>query len=279
MRLFSILCLSMLFIGCGDDLSSTSGNSSHPADSSGDYPSSNPDNPPPSSLDALIRRGRIASETQASKDIYHSLATCNLDLLGLRLEDVPRSGLVDKSDQTPLMRAIRYGCTDALKLLLEHGVDVNEQDGIGYTALHLAAMHNNKYAVRELIMHPESNPNIQDIDGRTPLIWAIFTQNDPSKHLDLGTIELFLNSPKVDNNIADSISDSSAIIYAAKLHDNGVMTLNRMNLFKLLLTTDVDVFHKDDYGFLAIDWARYQKNLRVAEMLEDHMYKIKGYSN
>ena len=56
--------------------------------------------------------------------------------------------------ETVLMRAARTGSPEAVKALLDHGADVNHQDGfLGETALMWAAADNHAAAVQVLLTH------------------------------------------------------------------------------------------------------------------------------
>ena len=59
------------------------------------------------------------------------------------------------------MRAARTGSPEAVKALLDHGADVNHQDGfLGETALMWAAADNHAAAVQVLLTHG-ANPNVR----------------------------------------------------------------------------------------------------------------------
>ena len=217
----------------------------------------------------------VVINSEISKRIFQSIYACDKDEFALVLEHVPSSGLVDKSANTPLIRSIRHGCLDLMRLLIAHGVDVNEPDGEGYSPLHWAAIKNNSSATRELLSIPEVNTNARDTDsGRTPLLWAIFSLSSPNNHINLENLILLINSPRVDINATDSVSNASAVIYVAKLSDDEVMTLNRKNLMEAILSSpEVNVFHEDKHGLDALTWAELSYNVQVVELLEDRIYQ------
>ncbi len=219
----------------------------------------------------------VVINSEISKRIFQSIYACDKDEFALVLEHVPSSGLVDKSANTPLIRSIRHGCLDLMRLLIAHGVDVNEPDGTGHSPLHWAAINNNSSATRELLSIPEVNTNAKDTYGeRTPLLWAIFSLSSPNNHINLENLKLLINSPRVDINATDSVSNASAVIYVAKLSDNGVMTLNRKNLMEAILSSpDVNVFHEDKHGLDALRWAELKYNVQVVELLEDRIHQTR----
>ncbi|ROW10157.1 hypothetical protein VMCG_02112 [Cytospora schulzeri] len=96
-------------------------------------------------------------------------------------------------DQTPLHWAANFDQVKFIKLLVEKGVDLNETDIEGKTALHHAVMHGHLSAV-EMLLSSVRLPNldITDCHGWTPLRWA--ARYGPGK-----TVELLLeNGASVD---------------------------------------------------------------------------------
>jgi ankyrin repeat protein len=69
---------------------------------------------------------------------------------------------------TALRKAVAHGSAslDAVKLLLEHGSDVNAQDSQGLTPLMFAAMHDKKECVN-LFLERDANTDLTDNRGRT----------------------------------------------------------------------------------------------------------------
>lgn len=62
------------------------------------------------------------------------------------------------------------------------------------TALHYAAGNPNAKYLELLIARPDIDPNIQDLEGNTPLIVAIL-------HNNIEQITLLVNDPRVDTTI------------------------------------------------------------------------------
>jgi ankyrin repeat protein len=74
----------------------------------------------------------------------------------------------DNHGETPLIVAIKYDQTDAIRLLLEHGADVNLGDERnGYTPLHYTAMCGGRQT-SEILKH---DPDLtkRDFGGLTPI--------------------------------------------------------------------------------------------------------------
>lgn len=68
------------------------------------------------------------------------------------------------------MWAVKPGKIRAIQLLLEHrGVDVNMVDHEGKSALTWAANEGDNRSAELLLARGEVNPDLTNIDGRTPL--------------------------------------------------------------------------------------------------------------
>ena len=79
---------------------------------------------------------------------------------------------VDGVGRTALQLAAMYNETDVIRELLQRGADVNKRDrNHGQTALHWRAMKNNTDAIR-LLLENGASTTIKDAVGRTPIDWA-----------------------------------------------------------------------------------------------------------
>ena len=63
-------------------------------------------------------------------------------------------------------------------LLTRHDIDPNMQDVDGQTPLGWAAFNGHALVVASLLDRPEVRLDIRDIDGRTPLSWAITNRQE-----------------------------------------------------------------------------------------------------
>jgi ankyrin repeat protein len=79
----------------------------------------------------------------------------------------------DKEGKTPLHYAVAHGRSDAVKLLLEYGAEVDEElaEALRLTPLHLAALRGDAAEV-ERLLKSGADPNVRDVFGRTPLHYA-----------------------------------------------------------------------------------------------------------
>jgi len=78
---------------------------------------------------------------------------------------------------TPLHMAAFYGQSEATRLLLRRGADVNAAAEDGHTPLHAAAAWASP-EVAQLLLSSGSNVNARDNKGRTPLHWAVSGRQD-----------------------------------------------------------------------------------------------------
>ena len=93
---------------------------------------------------------------------------------------------------TPLIEATKNQNRIEVEALLDKGVDADEPQGDGATALHWAAYRNDAVLTDSLLKHG-ANPNSSDDHGVTPLSLAVLNANLDSvsyTHLTLPTILL-----------------------------------------------------------------------------------------
>ena len=93
--------------------------------------------------------------------------------------------LAHHADLRPQMREKETGLETALllnhphvvTLLLEHGANVDQPNGVGVTPLINAAWQNNSAMVGILLAHG-AQVNAQDTEGETALYWAVWYEGD-----------------------------------------------------------------------------------------------------
>lgn len=78
-----------------------------------------------------------------------------------------------QNGQTALMLAASQGRSEAVKLLLECGAEINMQDKDGSTALMCAAEHGHGDVVHLLLANPDCDPSLTDNDGSSALSIAM----------------------------------------------------------------------------------------------------------
>ena len=109
-------------------------------------------------------------------------ATCNPNLAVMRLL-LERGAWVDAGRvETPLQAVAsqRHPTPGALELLLANGASISMKNGLGMTALHIAAESSSEPSVIEVLLDRSSSIEEPDYDGRTPLHIAAAHNNEPA---------------------------------------------------------------------------------------------------
>ena len=92
--------------------------------------------------------------------------------------------------------------SDLQRLELElAGFDINYQDTLGYTLLHVATKRNNPGAILAILQCSRVNPNLKNGRGRTALLESV-------KQVKMKSFEALLTSEKVDLDEPDNEHDS-----------------------------------------------------------------------
>lgn len=116
--------------------------------------------------------------------IFKAIDDKNLDTLKFLLKNVTDIEFKDSTGQTPLISASK-GRLDAMKLLLEHGANIEAKVDIhGFTPLHVTSVRGDLVAIK-LLLEKGANIESKDKDGSTPLVLA-------SKHGKLDSMNLLL---------------------------------------------------------------------------------------
>ena len=111
-----------------------------------------------------------------------------------------------------------YKNLDLIRLLINHGISVNETDENGYTPLIHAIRQNSKKLVKFLLQFPDLDKTQKDNDGRTP-IHHVVNPMEYASYENTGILELL--APYFDINAKDE--QNKAPIYYAYLQDSGAM--------------------------------------------------------
>ena len=111
---------------------------------------------------------------------------------------------VARGGRTALMRAVD---PDVVHHLLDHkGIEVNQQDHLGRTALYMAARYSNLEVAKLLLEREDIDINLPDNRGWTPLLWACVNSTQE-------LVDLFLEKADIDPNPRDIDSGRTPLAY------------------------------------------------------------------
>ncbi|KAH8275660.1 hypothetical protein KR026_012220, partial [Drosophila bipectinata] len=117
-----------------------------------------------------------------------------------------------KHCQTALMLAVSHGNADMVSVLLEAGADVNIQDEDGSTALMCAAEHGQVDVIKHLLLHPDCDSLITDVDNSTAfkIAWQ-------AGHRDVGLL-LYVHEQKLRDKMPNRSDPMRTSLRAGQVH-------------------------------------------------------------
>ena len=191
----------------------------------------------------------VAASGQTAEEFYSALRANNLAQLQSWLGSKANPNAADDRGITPLMYAAEIGSVDAMRLLIDHGADVNAQNAFGSTALMWSASDPAK--VRLLLDHG-AQVNTAARSGRTALIVACFT--NPSAEV----VRLLLaKGARVDVMDARHVTPLNAATFG-----NDTATV------RLLLDADADLQTPDTFiGLTPLMNAAGNRNVEAVKLL------------
>ncbi len=144
----------------------------------------------------------ISADQKTARTQLHT-AACNNHIGVLKgllmMRPKPNVDVKDREQHTPLTLAIKQGCRESVKLLLDNGADATAAGGFG-SPLHLAVAKGELWVVKELLARGAS-PNVMDDQQNTPIhiLFACFDAN-PHRSETIGeTLLLAGAKPNVRN--------------------------------------------------------------------------------
>lgn len=167
-----------------------------------------------SQVPALLVNGSDvnASDKYGSTPLHIASYSFDETILRLLLENkcsAPTLDIKNNSGNTPLhvacltmaMGCGAGGCTDAVKLLLEHGASINIQNNHGQTPMAIAIRRNMN--ISKLLLERGADVNTKDEGGNT-LLHIILSPCDAWRRFFPEMFELILTNERVDLNIKNN---------------------------------------------------------------------------
>jgi ankyrin repeat protein len=197
----------------------------------------------------VLALAALSATGQDAEQFYSPIRENKLGEIAKLLERKDAVNTADDRGITPLMYAAAMGSAEAMRLLIDHGADVNAQNGYGSTALMWSVSDPAK--VRLLLDHG-AQVNIVARSGRTALIVAAFT--NPSVEV----VRLLLaKGAKVDVMDTRHVTPLNAATFA-----NDTFTM------RLLLDAGADINTPDTFiGLTPLMNAAGNRNLDAVKLL------------
>ncbi|MGA2879560.1 MAG: ankyrin repeat domain-containing protein [Bryobacteraceae bacterium] len=191
----------------------------------------------------------VAALAQEPEQFYSAIRENNLAQLKALLDQKASANLADHHGITPLMYAAEVGSVDAMRVLIDHGADVNAQNDFGSTALMWSTPDTAK--VRLLLDHG-AQVNLIAKSGRSALIIAAFT--NPSAEV----VRLLLaKGAKVDVMDRRQVTPLNAATFG-----------NDTTTVRLLLEAGADIDTPDTFiGLTPLMNAAGNRNLEAVKLL------------
>jgi ankyrin repeat protein len=152
--------------------------------------------------------------------------------------------------RTALMWASREGHKQIVQMLLQDkNIEINQQDEDGYTALMLASINGHKDIVQMLLRDKNIQINQQDKKGDTALIVA-------SEHGHKEIVQMLLQDERIEINQGNI----TALISASQEGHKEIVQM-------LLQDKNIEINKQDWRGHTALMWASYHGYKEIVEML------------
>ncbi len=163
---------------------------------------------------------------------------------------------------TTLQRIAEKGCLKTLTLIVDNGVDTENRDCYGKTAVHWAAEKGNNL-ILDILLQKGANINVIDHEGNSPAILAAFEHK-------FDTVELLMQNG-ADVQLVNKQKESAICILKEKLTIFGASENGQPNITMALLGYHDDVTsvakHTGHNGRTLLHWAAYVQNPKYIDKL------------
>jgi len=155
---------------------------------------------------------------------------------------------------------------EVMKPLINYGANVDELNRAGYTLLQSLLDTQQLRKAMWLLQHG-ADPNLPRPDGKTPIMYAVETEN-------LDCVKLLLEQYPFAENDSDTAILSADIIHKIDMSrtDKNILLVaaeknNNSDIVELLMNAGVDLEYEDSHEMSALDIAVYYGNSLVCETL------------
>jgi ankyrin repeat protein len=181
---------------------------------------------------------------------------------GADINYLPPAEEEDKTYKTALHLACENGDEEMVQLLLTHGADTSTRipprgTMAGTTALHMAVKSGSENVVATLLSHG-ANPSVTDINGNSPLIWAIGSDH-------IGILRLFLEGGA---DLSLTPKGTTPLHWAARLGHDAMV--------RMLLAHGADSGIQDATGLTALGRVTADRGPAATETIEGRKRAIRA---
>jgi hypothetical protein len=177
------------------------------------------------------------------------------DIVAFLLEKGIDINQTDQDGWTALMLASEYGHEEIVKILLaKENIEINQEDKWGNTALMEVSIKGHVEIVKLLLAEENIEINQKDKwNGKTALMWA-----SEKGHVEI--VKLLLAKENKDINQQDGVRENALICASENGH---------VEIVKLLLAKEnIEINQTDQNGRTALWWASIKGHVEIVKMLE-----------
>ncbi len=190
------------------------------------------------------------------RPLHYAVASGRKDIVRLLVDHGADLDAPDPQGMAPLLEAIAHRNADCTRLLIEHGANVNVVDPAGWTPAHEVVQLRGSELLHLLCEHKadlSAHIGRQPFGGCTPLHIAVDNRDPVSVRY------LLQQGAPVD---AKDAKGRTALHWAAACGDTGIG--------EMLLDKGAEANATDRRGFTSLDYAVRDKHIAIAALLRNH---------